>query len=98
LTAAYSFENPATTPATDWPVVPPESDHTGIWVEPLDIMTNEGLPVAIDMLFAARYLGAPIEVRSSACEFVIRVEIRAIGKRVACIDLNIILVDVLSEW
>tara|TARA_R100000789_G_C3020403_1_gene153385 strand:+ start:1198 stop:1350 length:153 start_codon:yes stop_codon:yes gene_type:complete len=50
------------------------------------------------MLFAARYLGAPIEVRSSACEFVIRVEIRAIGKRVACIDLNIILVDVLSEW
>jgi hypothetical protein len=29
--------------------VPPDNDHTGMCVEPFDITTSEGCPVAIDI-------------------------------------------------
>lgn len=54
FTAAQSLGSPVTTPATDCPTVPPESDQTGTCVEPLDMSTNEGWPVAMDIWLAFR--------------------------------------------
>jgi hypothetical protein len=69
FTAVQSLGRPATTPATDCPTVPPDKDHTGICVEPLDMSTSEGWPVAIDRLFALRKTGecsAPKLARAEA--------------------------------
>ncbi|MFN7560220.1 MAG: hypothetical protein ACK5TH_00450 [Prosthecobacter sp.] len=49
FTAEQSPGSPVTTPATDCPAVPPDNDHTGMCVDPFDITTNKGCPVAIDI-------------------------------------------------
>ncbi len=54
FTAAHPLGRPVTRPATDCPAVEPDNDHTGMCVEPLDMSTSEGWPVAIDMLVAVR--------------------------------------------